>query len=483
MDNVRSMLMTPQRERLLDDLAKSFAERGIEVLMLRGPNLGVEHESEEDRDSSREPAADPTTYPEEHEHADHRHQGHEIVLLVRAQDAPLSRTILEATRWRFELGDRGPWRIFRTVAYLYDDRLGISLMWAIPGAPLPLPRLGSLERELWAGATRGSHGFLQPAPEPLVVFLATQAARLHIRGPQRYASWTRDLATSTSEVLSWQRVWDVAKATRVEASVRRGLALAGTGGDLGELPGPDGLGTQARWSLAEILIRHAWPRQLRGYAAAAPRLGAVTARARFDGIELDVGRGIFVPRPLAESMVHEAVRVLSSESAEIVVDVGTGCGPVALGIASAIPDVEIHATEISRRALRWAARNRARLGTTNVHLHRGSLLDPLPARLHGRVRVLTANVPYVPREEWQEAWRGRESQVVGTQPDGLGLYRIVVAEARRFLTPDGRIVLQMESRQWDRFADELRDLGYRPGGILQRGGNDTIVWADVATRR
>ena len=476
------MLMTPQREELLAELAARFDDRGIEVLMLRGPNLGVERVSEDDGESSREPAADPRPHTKD-DHAGHRHQGHEIVLLVRAEDAPVSRTILEATRWRFELGDRGPWRIFRTVVYLYDDRLGISLMWAIPGAPLPLPRLGSLERELWAGATRGSHGFLQPAPEPLVVFLATQAARLHIRGPQRYASWTRDLATSAREVLSWQRVWDVAKATRVEASVRRGLALADTGGDLGEPPAPDGLGTRARWSLAEFLIRHAWPRQLRGYAAAAPRLGTVTARARFDGIELDVGRGVFVPRPLAESMVQEAVRVLSSEPRGIVLDVGTGCGPVALGIASAIPDVEIHATEVSRRALRWAARNRARLGTRNVHFHHGSLLDPIPERLHGRVRVLTANVPYVPPEEWQQAWRGRESQVVGSGSDGLGLYRRLVAEARRFLTEDGRIVLQMGSRQWARFADELRVLGYRPGEILQRGGNDTIVWADVGRRR
>jgi release factor glutamine methyltransferase len=209
----------------------------------------------------------------------------------------------------------------------------------------------------------------------------------------------------------------------------------------------------------------------------------VTARARFDGIELDVGRGVFVPRPLAESMVQEAVRVLSSDPRGVVLDVGTGCGAVALGIASAIPDVEIHATEVSGRALRWAARNRARLGTRNVHLHHGSLLDPIPARLQGCVRVLTANVPYVPPEEWQRAWRGRESQVVGSGWDGLGLYRRLVAEARRFLTQDGRIVLQMESRQWARFADDLRDFGYRPGGILRRGGNDLIVWADVGTRQ
>ena len=145
-------------------------------------------------------------------HSAHRHASHEMVLLVRREDAPASRRILEGTGWRFELGDRWPWWIFRTAAYLYDDRLGIDLMWGIPGAPFPIPRLSSLERELWPGAARGSHGFLQPEPEPLVVFLATQAARLHIRGAHRYASWTQDLAVCADQVRSWQRVWDIARA-------------------------------------------------------------------------------------------------------------------------------------------------------------------------------------------------------------------------------------------------------------------------------
>ena len=149
-----------------------------------------------------------------------------MVLLVRPEDAPLSRRILEGTGWRFKLGDRWPWRIFRTAAYLYDDRLGIDLMWGIPGAPFPLPRLPSLERALWAGAARGPHGFLQPEMEPLVVFLATQAARLTIRGPHRYASWTQDLAVGADAVRSWQRVWDIAKAIGAEDPVRRALASA-----------------------------------------------------------------------------------------------------------------------------------------------------------------------------------------------------------------------------------------------------------------
>jgi len=473
------MLMTPQRERLLDDLATSFADRGIDALMLRGPNLGAEPGTEHEGEPWRAPDLDVSSRASEQPHSARRHPTHEMVLLVRPEDAPVSKRILEGTGWRFELGDRWPWRIFRTAAYLYDDRLGIDLMWGMPGAPLPLPRLPSLERELWAGAVRGPHGFLQPEPEPLVVFLATQAARLNVRGAHRYASWTQDLAVCAGAVRSWRRVSDIASEVGVEGSVRRALASADVSNELIPPSTPEGIGARAAWLGADLLIRRGWPRRLRGYAAAAPRLGTVTARVKFGNVVIDVGRDVFVPRGLAESLAAEAVRVLTSGSPGVMVDVGTGCGPVALQVASAVPSVEIHGTETSRRALVWAARNRRRLRASNVHFHRGSLLDPLPESLQGRVRVLTANLPYVPLEQWQDGWRGRESQVVGPDRDGLGLYRSLALRARRFLSADGRMIIQLQSHQWESFSEELSSLGYRPGEVLLRWGSDITAWVDA----
>jgi HemK-like putative methylase len=468
------MLMTSRRERLLGDLSQGFADRGIDALLLRGPNLGAEPGLEYEGEPWRAPDPKAVVHASGEPHPAHRHPGHEMALFVRHEDAPTARTVLENTDWRFEFGDRWPWRVFRTVAYLYDDRLGIDLMSGIPGAPLPWPRIPGLERALWAGATRGSYGFMEPEPEPLLVFLATQQARLHIRGPHRYASWTRDLGVCAQQVRSWTRVRDIACAVHTEDSVRRGLEAAQVMTDQTAGPPREGLGTRVSWLAADILIKRGWPRRVRGYAAAAPRLGTVTARVKFGGIVLEVGPGIFVPRGLAESLAAEASRLLGSGPG-VVVDVGTGCGPIALAVAAAAPDAEIHATEISRRALFWAARNRTRLGASHVHFHRGSLLDPLPEHLRGSVRVMTANVPYVPLEEWQDGWRGRESQVVGPDADGLGLYRRLVRDARRFLVPGGHLILQLGGRHWEPFREELRTLGYHPGGVLQRWGSDLAV--------
>ena len=88
---------------------------------------------------------------------------------------------------------------------------------------------------------------------------------------------------------------------------------------------------------------------------------------------------------------------------------------------------------------------------------------------------MTANVPYVPLEQWQDGWRGRESQVVGPDADGLGLYRRLVRDARRFLVPGGHLLLQLGGGHWESFHEELRTLGYHPGGVLQRWGSDLAV--------
>jgi len=454
--------MTPERQQLVAGLASHFADRGIRALALRGPDLGT--------------ATEPEGLRRGHGHG-HKND-HEIVLLVRPSDAGSAGEILRGTNWRFRVGDRGAWRLYRTVGFLYDDRLGIDLMWGVPGAPLPFRHLGSLERALWEGARSGWNGFLEPEPEALLVFLATQGTRLYIRGRNRYGSWIEDLASCAGQVQDWRKAWDIALAAGVEGSLRRGLDIAGVASPI-EASSTQRYVERTEWYGAELLIQHGWPRRVRGYVAAAPRLGTITSEVRFGGVELEVGRGVFVPRGLAETIAEEAIRVLRQRPGAVV-DVGTGCGPIPLALASAIPGAEIHATEISRRALYWAERNRRRLGVSGVHFHRGSLLAPLPSTLRGRVRVLTANVPYVPLDEWQDGWRGRESQVVGTDADGLGLYRRLVRQAKAFLTPDGLMIVQLGARYWGAFREELEVLGYRPGATLRQWGTDLAVSVETA---
>jgi release factor glutamine methyltransferase len=188
---------------------------------------------------------------------------------------------------------------------------------------------------------------------------------------------------------------------------------------------------------------------------------ASEVRCHFGGIPLRVPRGVFVPAATTEHLVHAAIHAASAFTRPTIVDVGTGCGAVALAVANALPRASVIATEVSKLALRAARANRTRLRLRKVRFLYGSLLTPLPRRLKGKVSVVVANVPYVPPPLADSVERAfPEGSAIGRGKDGLDLVRELAEEARKFLMPSGSLVLQLADFQWVAFGAELLALGY-----------------------
>jgi len=203
------------------------------------------------------------------------------------------------------------------------------------------------------------------------------------------------------------------------------------------------------------------------YASAAPSM-----RCDFGGIPLRVPRGVFVPAAATEHLLRAAIQAASTFARPTIVDVGTGCGAVALAAAKALPHAAVFATDTSEPALDAARANRARLGLRNVRFARGSLLTPLPRRLTSKVAVVVANVPYVPPQH-ADAFKHTfpEGTAIGPGRDGLDLVRQLAAEARELLIHGGSLVLQLAGFQWTTFAAELRGLGYADPELPEQSGD------------
>jgi len=193
---------------------------------------------------------------------------------------------------------------------------------------------------------------------------------------------------------------------------------------------------------------------------------ASVARYQFAGIELRVNRGVFSPSPATERAVSLVLEVARGYSHPLIVEIGTGCGAVALAVAAALQDASIIATEISEAAIECARRNRDRLRLRNVTLRRGSLLAPVPKQLRGHIPVIVANLPYIP-PSLRDSAEGffPAGTAIGMGEDGLGLVREAARTARTFLQPGGSLVLQLAGFQWQAFGDELRALGYEVPAI------------------
>jgi release factor glutamine methyltransferase len=179
----------------------------------------------------------------------------------------------------------------------------------------------------------------------------------------------------------------------------------------------------------------------------------LTGSVGFRYISLEVGPGVFVPRPETESVVQYAVDALQGVPDPLCVDLCTGSGTIAFALANELPGAVVHAVERDPDALAWTRRNaahRVEAGDPEVQLHLGSAEDALPG-FDGMLDLVISNPPYVATTESHIP----DPEVLDHDPgialwageDGLDVIRLVEQAARRLLKPGGLVVVEHSDRQ------------------------------------
>ena len=185
--------------------------------------------------------------------------------------------------------------------------------------------------------------------------------------------------------------------------------------------------------------------------AAREPLQHITGCAYFRYLELEVGPGVFVPRPETEVMTGWAIdRLRAMDVAEpVVVDLGTGSGAIALAIAQEVPRARVHAVEADPLARPWTERNVQRLAAAapytvgRVTVHGGDFADALP-ELDGQVDLVVSNPPYIPvgASVPPEVGEYDPPAALWGGADGLDAIRVVERVARRLLRPGGLVAVE-----------------------------------------
>ncbi|ALX04393.1 peptide chain release factor N(5)-glutamine methyltransferase [Aeromicrobium erythreum] len=210
----------------------------------------------------------------------------------------------------------------------------------------------------------------------------------------------------------------------------------------------------------------------------------LTGSAGFRYVDLEVGPGVFVPRPETELLagwaVEQASAVLSSgrSAPPVVVDLCTGSGAIALSVVHEVPRAQVHAVELDEQAFAWAERN---LGDTGADLRLGDAFEAF-ADLDGTVDVVVCNPPYIPLDAWEsvapEARDHDPSLALWSGDDGLDAMRRLERTAWRLLRPGGVVGAEHADAQGEsapavfagRWADvrDHADLADRPRYVTAR---------------
>jgi release factor glutamine methyltransferase len=174
----------------------------------------------------------------------------------------------------------------------------------------------------------------------------------------------------------------------------------------------------------------------------------LTGTAAMGPVEVAVGPGVFIPRPETEVMLAWGLAALDGVAEPLVVDLCTGSGALALAVAHARPDAQVHAVESDPVALSWARRNvnaRAAAGDTPVVLYAGDIADPgLLTALDGLAHLVLCNPPYVPlgaRLPPEVALHDPPAAVFAGV-DGLAVIPDVVRTGTRLLREGGSIAIE-----------------------------------------
>jgi release factor glutamine methyltransferase len=218
-------------------------------------------------------------------------------------------------------------------------------------------------------------------------------------------------------------------------------------------------------------------RRLIAQRLAGTPLAHLTQRQRFFGLEMLAGPAALIPRKETELLARTAIDLLpGAQGAEpCVLDVCTGCGNVAIAIASCAPRSRVYASDLSAEAVQLAQRNAEHVGVgKRVSFRNGDLLVPFDTpEFHGKVDLVTCNPPYIASANVgrmpEEIVQHEPRLAFDGGPFGVSILMRLLRDTPRLLRASGWLVFEVGLGQG---ASLLRRLDNHPEFQGARAVND-----------
>ncbi|RYQ43399.1 N5-glutamine methyltransferase family protein [Bifidobacterium pseudolongum] len=199
----------------------------------------------------------------------------------------------------------------------------------------------------------------------------------------------------------------------------------------------------------------------------------IVGHAPFRYLELEVGPGVFVPRPETELVVQEAIDWITAHGlySPRVVDLCAGSGAIGLAIATEVPGAQVWAVELDTQAAQWTRRNMHKVGerfpdlVANYRLEVADATCPVTlATLDGTADVVISNPPYIPLTNVPQQPEVRDfdpdTALYGGSADGMMIPERIIVRAAALVRKGGLFVMEHDITQGDRTVAFARANGF-----------------------
>lgn len=179
-------------------------------------------------------------------------------------------------------------------------------------------------------------------------------------------------------------------------------------------------------------------------------------------LELVVSSAVLIPRPETEILVDLALGMYDPNLSSIWVDLGTGSGAIAIGLALGMKNnqkkAKIYAVDYSSEALAIAQQNASKYQLEDrIEFYQGFWFEPL-FHLKSQITGLISNPPYIPKSEIlnlePEVKLHETHLALDGGEDGLDCIRYLVKTAPEYLISGGYWLIELMAGQ----AETVRSL-------------------------
>ena len=201
----------------------------------------------------------------------------------------------------------------------------------------------------------------------------------------------------------------------------------------------------------------------------------IVGSTSFMGLQFRVDPRVLIPRPETETLVEQVMidlNGLEESASPRVLDIGTGCGNIAVTLAKFVRKAAVTALEHSAEALEVARLNARVHGLeSQVRFVFADLFAPLEDLLTERFTHIVSNPPYGSIDEWEtlepEVRDFEPRQAVSDGADGYRFHKRIAELAPALLSENGKVYLEVGWGQ----ADEVRRILTAHGAVQ----NDVVA--------
>lgn len=194
----------------------------------------------------------------------------------------------------------------------------------------------------------------------------------------------------------------------------------------------------------------------------------------FWSMHFTVTEQTLIPRPDTECLVANALELLPENKSLKIADLGTGCGVIAICIASERPQCHVTATDISPGTIEIARQNANHHRINNISFITSDWFENINDHFH----MIVSNPPYI--KENDEHLKISDIQhepllSLTSGDDGLDAIRHIIRHAQNYLFPGGYLLLEHGFDQGEKTRSLLDKQGFTGIETFQDfGGNDRV---------